>query len=991
MTMLMQQDANKTEEDGDSMGRIARWSLIVLLGLVTMVIALMWLVESRWARELLEDQISQRLNGREVAIDAHDIDWGWPLSLQFKGIRIANPDWATNEQMLDLAALEIDISFAALFKGNLVLERLYLNQPRIHLARREDGRASWSNLMPEDDEKDESGSGELPFELQAVDIDKGRFTYQDESVDADVDVDFRTEDPNDGPRHLIVDGEGNYQGDPVTLRLRSGAPSKALAGGSYPLEFQAALGKLEASFDGKLKDVAKPLSLHGKLDVSAPQQANLAGLLDRPALDLPDMALQAVLDHDDKRWTLEDIDAQIGESTLTGSLGVALTERPQIDVTLNADKLKLEQWGVTDLDSPAKQEKAEEKTEENAQQAAEEIPLNQRLAQRLAPLDKVDAQIDLSVQAVSYGDTRLEEVALKGSLEQGRLELERVHAAQNDSEITAQGWLESDSRTVNADLDARIDTLDLGQALAPLGYPELGVLDGRLHAGFNQGKLKLDDTSVVYRAPDQNLMLQVKAESTTFDATDQEAVRLWGEGRREGIPFAYDVKVGPLLTLNSPDKRYPVTGWVTSRKSRLDVDGSIEQPLKLSYVRGTFELSGPNPARLNRLTGLDLPALPPYRVAGELRMRKDLVRLLDLDGHLGDSDISGDVRLRLDERSMLWATLNSRQLDLDDLAPLFGAAPQTGAGERASAQQQRRAARQARQPGIFPDAKWNLEGLRRMDADVVYRADNVQVEDIPMSSLKLNLTLEGGVLTLEPLEVGIGGGQITSSVRMDARNAPLNGSLDISMRNVNLKPLLRSAELGDIAEDSAGTLGGEGQLRFRGGSFAETMAGLDGKLELAMSGGRMDMLIIEALGLDVAEALTGALANSDKVPMQCAYTRLDATNGLVKVEQLFMSTSDSNFTGGGSINLGREYMNLVFEAHSKDASLLASDSPIRLQGPLSSPGVDVVSRELVARGVLSVLGALVAPPLAILPWVDLGLGEGVGPGCEKVMREFRQS
>nr|WP_253273068.1 AsmA family protein [Halomonas sp. PR-M31] len=241
------------------------------------------------------------------------------------------------------------------------------------------------------------------------------------------------------------------------------------------------------------------------------------------------------------------------------------------------------------------------------------------------------------------------------------------------------------------------------------------------------------------------------------------------------------------------------------------------------------------------------------------------------------------------------------------------------------------------------------------------------------------------------MEVGIGGGQITSSVRMDARNAPLNGSLDISMRNVNLKPLLRSAELGDIAEDSAGTLGGEGQLRFRGGSFAETMAGLDGKLELAMSGGRMDMLIIEALGLDVAEALTGALANSDKVPMQCAYTRLDATNGLVKVEQLFMSTSDSNFTGGGSINLGREYMNLVFEAHSKDASLLASDSPIRLQGPLSSPGVDVVSRELVARGVLSVLGALVAPPLAILPWVDLGLGEGVGPGCEKVMREFRQS
>nr|WP_298414870.1 AsmA family protein [uncultured Halomonas sp.] len=972
------------------MGRIARWSLVGLLGLIAMIIAIMWLAESRWARELLEDQISQRLNGREVAIAAHDIDWGWPLSLQFEGIRIANPDWAPEEHMLDLGALEIGVSLSALFKGNVVLERLYLQQPRIHLARREDGRASWSNLLPEDDEEDESGSGELPFELQAVDIDQGRFTYQDKGVDANVDVDFRTENPNDGPRRLIVDGKGRYQDDPVTLRLRSGAPSKALAGGSYPLEFQAALGKLEASFDGRLKDVAKPLSLHGKLDVSAPQQANLAGLLDRPALDLPDMAIQAVLDHDDKRWTLEEIDAQVGESALTGSLAVTSTERPQLDAQLSADRLKLEQWGVTDLDSPAEKEEAERETEKKAEQVADELPLDQRLAQRLAPLNDVDARIDLSVAAVSYGDTRLEDVSLKGSLEQGRLSLERLHVAQEDSEIAAHGWLESDSHTISANLDARMETLDLGQALAPLGYAELGVVDGRLHAGFEQGKLELDDTSVAYRAPDQNLMLQVKAESTTFDATDQEGVRLWGEGRREGIPFAYDVKVGPLLTLNSPDKRYPIKGWASSRKSRLDVDGSIVQPLKLSQVQGAFELSGPNPARLNRLIGLDLPALPPYRVGGELRMKKDLVRLLDLDGHFGDSDVSGDVRLRLDERSMLWATLNSRRLDLDDLAPLFGGTPQTGPGEAASARQQRRAARQAQQAGIFPEAKWNLEGLRSMDADVVYRADSVQVEDIPMSSLKLDLTLDEGVLTLEPLEAGIGGGRITSRVRMDARSAPLNGSLEFSLRNVNLKPLLRSAELGDIAEDSAGTLGGEGQLRFRGGSFAGTMANLDGLIELAMSGGRMDMLVMEALGLDVAEALTGALADAEKVPMQCAYTRLDATSGLVKVEQLFVSTSDSNMTGGGSIDLDREYMNLVFEAHSKDASLLASDSPIRLQGPLNSPSVDLVSRELVARSVLSVLGAVIAPPLAILPWVDLGTGEGVGPGCEKVMREYRQ-
>ncbi|WP_227368999.1 hypothetical protein [Halomonas sp. M20] len=117
------------------------------------------------------------------------------------------------------------------------------------------------------------------------------------------------------------------------------------------------------------------------------------------------------------------------------------------------------------------------------------------------------------------------------------------------------------------------------------------------------------------------------------------------------------------------------------------------------------------------------------------------MRLFDLDGYFAVSDVSGDVRLRLGERSILWATLKPRRLELDDLAPLFGGTPQTGPDEAASARQQRRATRQTQQAGIFTDVKWSLKRLRRMDADVVYRADNVQVEDIPMTSLKLNLTL----------------------------------------------------------------------------------------------------------------------------------------------------------------------------------------------------------------------------------------------------------
>ena len=150
------------------------------------------------------------------------------------------------------------------------------------------------------------------------------------------------------------------------------------------------------------------------------------------------------------------------------------------------------------------------------------------------------------------------------------------------------------------------------------------------------------------------------------------------------------------------------------------------------------------------------------------------------------------------------------------------------------------------------------------------------------------------------------------------------------------------------------------------------------------------MLAVELLGLDGGEAALAALADDDQVPMNCTYLRFDSTDGIAKLEQFFISTTDSNITGGGTIKLDSERLNLAFEAHAKDISLFSGNSPVELQGTLSNPQVSVVTGELAARAVASVVGALVAPPLAILPWLEAGLGEGSGVGCRKALNEFEQ-
>lgn len=965
------------------MTKAARTVAIALAAVVLLLVVTMLLLESPWARNIVENQVSQRLNGREVEIGDLEIDWGWPPTIRVEEVRVANPDWARHEHMLNLAALEATPDLGALLQGNVALERLHLERPVIHLARRQDGTTSWAGLMG-----DGGGGGGAGIRPGVVSVDQGHLTYRDPARDTDITLDFSTQGEGGDTRQLTHEARGQLRGLPLRLSGRGGAPSRLLAeeASTYSVTLEGRLGQIQASFDGQLREALQLEGLEGQLMLSAPDTADVGALVERPELDLPALDFHGQLRYQEQQWALQDFRLRLGESQVSGSLSVALGETPRIEAQLSADQLRLERWGITDLGSAEERQQVEQEIE----QEIEQLTWEQRWAERLAPLLRFEAQVDLSVGRLSYGDTVLRDVALVGQIEQGRLRLQRLHLAQGEGELTAQGWLEVQEGMLRGDIDAHLTQVDLGQALAPLGFAELGTLGGRLHVRLVDGTLVLDDTSLDYRAPAQEITIHVEAETVDITGEAVPGVSLEGSGTYRQRPFAFDLIVGPLLDLDNPDEPYPVQGEITTGDTTLYIDGTIRQPLEIASVNAFFRLSGPNPARLNRLTGLNFPALPPYRIQGQLRVEDDLVRLLDLRGRFGNSDVNGDVRIRLGERPMLWATLGSQQLDLDDLAPLAGAAPETGDGEAASPTQRQRARMEERQPGIFSDREWNLEGLRRMDARVIYHADTVIAQDIPLTGVELELTMDEGVLVLEPLRVGLGSGVVIARVRLDARGTTLRGRLELAIREVNLKPLLRRAELSEVATDSAGIIAGQGQLRFYGDSMDEAMAHLSGQLELAMSGGQLGVLAVEALGLDVGEALTAALvgAADDEVPIDCAYARFEANDGLALLEQFFMATKDSNVTGGGAINLDEERMALVFEAHPKDPSLLASDSPVSLEGPLGDLRVDIISTELVARGILSVIGALVAPPLAILPWIELGTGEGAGPGCRSVLSKY---
>jgi uncharacterized protein involved in outer membrane biogenesis len=215
----------------------------------------------------------------------------------------------------------------------------------------------------------------------------------------------------------------------------------------------------------------------------------------------------------------------------------------------------------------------------------------------------------------------------------------------------------------------------------------------------------------------------------------------------------------------------------------------------------------------------------------------------------------------------------------------------------------------------------------------------------------------------------------------------LNGDLDLTLRNVKLNQLLAAFEVDvgaiQMEEEGVGTFGGQAKLTFEGNSIRDMAGAADGELAVIMSGGQINALIIEALGLDVGEILAVLAAGDEEkeggmVPVQCLVSRFEVRDGVMTTRALVLETSDSTVTGSGTIDLGQETLDITLLAHPKDASVLSASTPVAIKGTLRDPQIDVVSEELAEKGLAALALGVVLPVIgAIFPFIETGDAEGV--------------
>ena len=455
------------------------------------------------------------------------------------------------------------------------------------------------------------------------------------------------------------------------------------------------------------------------------------------------------------------------------------------------------------------------------------------------------------------------------------------------------------------------------------------------------------------------------------------AIAIEGGGSWTRNPFTLEGVAESPLALQDSDKPYRIDLRARAGATRAHVRGSLIAPFQLRDFDLQFALSGRNLADLFPLVGVALPDTPPYALDGRLTRDATTWHYDGFTGKVGQSDLGGSAAITLGgERPFLKADLVSRRLDFDDLAGFIGGTPDTE-GDALDPELVERERALAAKGRVLPDTPYDLAKLRAMDADVRLRAQRINAPKLPIDDMDAHLRLDAGLLQLEPLNFGVAGGNIRSTIRLDARQDTIRTRLQASVRRISLGGLFPPDTL---AGEAVGRIGGDFNLAGTGNSVAAMLGSADGDVAVGMGAGRVSNLLVELAGIDVYEALKYLIGNDKQIPVRCAFADFGVQRGVMESRAFAFDTTDTIILGEGTIDLGEEQLDLLLRPRPKDRSILALRTPLTISGTFASPSFRPDFARLGLRGAIALALGSIAPPAALLATLELGGGEDSGCG-----------
>ena len=560
-------------------------------------------------------------------------------------------------------------------------------------------------------------------------------------------------------------------------------------------------------------------------------------------------------------------------------------------------------------------------------------------------------------------------------------------------------------KTKTAEFDISLLPLVTGTVVLPrvkLTRPTLGLqteADGRRTWALSQdssdkgalpqiGSVVVDEGSVNYLAKGQGADLKVEF-SLVPEAGNELPLNYKVAGRWRNGSFTANGRTGGVLEFSrNTQELFPIEVNAVAGRTSLKAKGSITDLANLARIDATFDLQGGNLDDLYGLLGVVLPSTPPFKLRGKLDKKDKVWSVSQLQGLLGKSDISG--ALRFDQTSavpLLTGKVQSKVMDFADLGPVIGIVPRENPPSKSkalaasvpnknsvvSSKTNALPVAQTASVKVLPRTPLDVTKIKSMNADVIYAAADIRhVKELPLDKGSVHVKLNAGVLLLEPISLGLAGGSVAGTIRIDANVFPAVVATRLDVRGLQLNQLFPAVK---STKSGLGKISGQFDLKGNGNSVAQMLASASGDAAILMGKGEISNILLEFMGLDGGEVIKFLLRGDNNVQLRCAAAAFDVKKGLMTSRAIVLDTSDTVITGQGQISLANETLDIVLKPEPKDMSILSLRSPLKIGGTFSDMSAGPDKAALAGRAGLTLVLAAINPLLALAATIETGPGE----------------
>lgn len=633
--------------------KILKFIVIFLLMSTITLIAGHYVITSKWSRDLLAQQISERL-GRTMTIEGElTIDWSMVPRIRIQLIKLENIASSHSPYMAEVEELGVSVDLFEILKGRIVIPDIKLLQPKLVLEKYAETENNWDFAFLNQESKTEA----TPVDVERLRIDKGEVLFKDDQNDTAIEAHVVTQETlQQGADNLHVKATGTVRGDQLNLTINSG-PLVALreAKQAFPIAATLQAGGTVIQVAGTARQPLKLKDMNLKFSVQGPNPAHLSDISGIPLPDLPPYHIRGNLIDRDKAWEIENLIGKIGDSDLKGTVSIDLSEKePFVKADLVSKKIDLDDFGPIfgiAPDSGANETASAAQKREAKKQRASKFSLPTKPID-FKKLENLHVNLKLTSSAID-SELPLDHLNAQLIIKNGHLTLSPLDFGVAHGQVTSRIEVDTRAKPVQTKVETEIRHLRLKEILKrwDMSSDSAGLIGGKAIYWF-----KGNSVAEMFSSTDGGLLMLM-----TGGKLDDLLVELSGLDFGEALVALFDkesntrincafldfpVENGVItisnMIIDTEDTFYLGSGSINLKKEQLDMvidpqpkDLSLFSARAPLHIEGTFKKPTFTPGATALIRGaVSLALLPTVPVVSlyEL-MHKQNDKKFPIDAH----------------------------------------------------------------------------------------------------------------------------------------------------------------------------------------------------------------------------------------------------------------------------------------------------------------------------------------------------------------------